>query len=231
MSFAKHSDAVPVDGAADGNKYHEQFCAELADGMHALAQPLTILRSAIGMLTLPNDAGIDRKRYLDLSERQIDRTCNLFTSIQNLLAVKMEPVARASVSHAKMLDRIIEDLSTTLQEMGIGVVVLAPESLPAIYCDPQRTEQAIASVMRAALSIFSRGDVIEISASRRDDGFEFMVRSADKQKSRLDSSARLYLSLAKANIESQQGKYEFTESPFTVSLALPLLSFEQNCSD
>src|SRR5580698_1814128 len=86
-----------LDSVSALREEHERFCAELADGLHALAQPLTILRSAIALLAMANEAGTDGTKYVTLSARQIDRTCQLFSSVQNLLgsrtaAAKQEPI-------------------------------------------------------------------------------------------------------------------------------------------
>ena len=51
--------------------------AELADGLHAMAQPLTILRGAMCALTLREEMEPANRRYLDMSAKQVDRLCDL----------------------------------------------------------------------------------------------------------------------------------------------------------
>jgi signal transduction histidine kinase len=59
---------------------------ELEEGLHALAQPLTILRGALGALTMrdavPPQAA---SRYLEMSNTQVERLCNLLAGLHNLL--------------------------------------------------------------------------------------------------------------------------------------------------
>lgn len=62
----------------------DRFCASIADGLHALAQPLTILSSSIAAAS---NVGITQERqryYLDISKSQVERACELFESLQQL---------------------------------------------------------------------------------------------------------------------------------------------------
>lgn len=222
MSFEKPNDGQITDDL-ECSEEPEQFFGEVADGLHALAQPLTILRSAIGMLNFSNGTGIDRQRYLELSERQMDRTCALFASLQNLLASKVEPVVRAEVNPTEMLTRIVDERSISMGDLGVGAVMALAEGLPLVYCDAERTEQAVYAALQTATLVCARGDVVEVGASQHDNWFEFTVRGLEEQRRRPDSSGRLYLSLAKANVLSQGGKFGLSENPFQVSLAVPVL--------
>src|SRR5580698_2805069 len=92
MSFAMPSAVAPTANTSrpttdDGR----QFCMEIADGLHALAQPLTILRSAIEMIGVCRRSGSDMGRYVELSTEHIQRACELFDSIQGLMITQIEP--------------------------------------------------------------------------------------------------------------------------------------------
>jgi hypothetical protein len=69
------------------------FCRELDEGLHALAQPLTILRGALGALTIRGAVRPETAtRYLEMSNTQVDRLCNLLSGLHNLLdGVRSEP--------------------------------------------------------------------------------------------------------------------------------------------
>ena len=200
---------------------HEQFCAEVADGLHTLAQPLTILRSAIAMMAMGKDGGTENKRYLELSVRQIERTCQLFSSLQDLLAAKTVSVESEPIDIACLLSQTIEDCSEILQERGVGLTMDISESADTVYGDPQRTRRAIAGAIEVAASVSSAGDVIKIDTSASEDVLEISVESTCRLDNGLKSLERLHLSLTRANILSQRGQYQFTEEPFRISLALP----------
>jgi hypothetical protein len=227
MSSVKRNGAVQdsLPSAELPEKNHEPdpewLYADLADGLHAMAQPLTILRSAITMLSRPGEPGSNRDQYLQLSARQIERTCILFASIRSLLAARLEPAANSPFDIQKLLTRTIEAQSLLLQEHGIKVVVANPESSPLILGDPYRTGQAIAGALETASSLFSPGDTIEITVFPAGDFVEVIVKGRQDHSKTVSSFERVNLSLVKAHILSQRGKYQLIEEPFCVTLALP----------
>ncbi|MGB6745988.1 MAG: hypothetical protein WBE38_20230 [Terracidiphilus sp.] len=222
MNFVK-ADRIVEDaaGVAALREEHAQFCAEVADGLHALAQPLTIVRSAIAMLATAKDGGTGCERYVDLSARQIERTCQLFSSVQSLLATRM-PAEQEAIDCESLLSRIFEDRSHSLDALGIRLVQALPEAAGTIVGDRQRTGQALSAAIDTAISVSSAGDVIQVDSSISDGCFEFAVQSTCRQENDLKSADRLNLSLAKANILSQRGRYHFTLDPFRILLALPV---------
>lgn len=226
MSSAMHNIAAVRD--RDRCDEDQGLCADISNGLHALAQPLTILRSTIGLIDLSMEAGTDGRRYVDLSVQQMDRTCRLFASIQGLLASKMEPPIRAEADLRWMLSNIIDERAGTLERLGIGIAVRIPDSIRKVICDPRRTEQAFSAVLDAGAAICRRGDVIELKAFHSEEFYEFTVQRAGRHGNRIDSSSRLYLSLAKENILSQEGMYQFTGDPFCVAFCLPVA--KSSCS-
>jgi signal transduction histidine kinase len=65
----------------------------LDDGLHALAQPLTILRGIFGALTMGDAVSPQTaSRYLDISNTEVERMCDMLSGLRNLLAsVQSEP--------------------------------------------------------------------------------------------------------------------------------------------
>ena len=72
---------------------YARLCRELDEGLHALAQPLTILRGALGALTMRGAVRPETaNRYLEMSNTQVDRLCNLLSGLHSLLdGVRSEP--------------------------------------------------------------------------------------------------------------------------------------------
>ena len=210
---------------------HEHFCAEVAEGLHALAQPLTILRSAIALMAAAKESGADCTRYMDMSARQVERTCRLFSSVQGLLASRMAPAEPEPIDIGSLLARIIEDRSHSIDALGIRLFAKVPESPAIAFADLRRTEQALSAAFETAVSISVAGDVVKVDSSVSDGFLEFVFQSTSKQDNSLKSSDHLNLSLAKANFLSQQGRYQFTVEPFRISLALPVHESELKDSE
>jgi hypothetical protein len=201
---------------------HERFYADLADGLHAMAQPLTILRSALGLLSVSGETEAARKRYLDLSLAQINRTCSLFASMQNLVASRLEPAAGGPIDFARLLFRAVEDRTPALKQCGIGLEVKSPGALPLAFGDPYRTEQAITTALDMMPSLFPQGSKIDVSLTQSGDFVELAIGGTHEGPWKIRSSERLSLSLVKAGMLSQRGRYRLTEEPFCLTLALPV---------
>jgi signal transduction histidine kinase len=80
--------------AAAGGAEFDRFCTSLADGLHALAQPLTILRSSIAAAGADGVTPDRQRHYLDLSKRQAERACEIFDLLQELAIAGRGPEER-----------------------------------------------------------------------------------------------------------------------------------------
>ena len=69
------------DRRGSGNQYYARLAVEL----HALAQPLTILRSSVVGAGLEGIAPEKRRRYLEISQAQAERACKIFESLQEIV--------------------------------------------------------------------------------------------------------------------------------------------------
>ena len=87
MSFAMHNATLELRPAnIVSNDELERLCANMSQGLHALAQPLTIVRSAVAALAAPGIATQKQRRYLELCTQHVERTCDLFESMQELVS-------------------------------------------------------------------------------------------------------------------------------------------------
>lgn len=206
-----------------------RFYADLVNGLHAMAQPLTILRSAIEVLALPQAAAIDQRRYLEISAKQVARTCGMFASLQDLVEVRIIEAQQARFDLWELLSPLVEDQRRLFLTAGIGIAAARSGPWAASWGDAGRTEQALLALLKTAGSVSASGDVIELRAELADGFVELTLENTRKHGKRIDSSDRLSLSVAEANILSQNGRYAVIEDPFRVSLALPIEEFDRAC--
>ncbi len=212
--------ALPNTTASTGSS--AKFHRDLANGLHAMAQPLTMLRAAIEVLAMPQSAGIDRQRYLEISAGAVERTCKVFAHVQDLVTASAIAADRVRFDLREVIAPLIETRSRLLQASGVAVASAGTQSWEPIVGDAGRTEQAIAVLLEIAGELASKGDVIELSGTVANGKFELRLENGRAHGKRVDSVARLRMALAEANIVSQDGTYEFAEDPFRVFLALPL---------
>ena len=216
--------------AAEGDEL-AAFYAHLANGLHAMAQPLTILRSVMVASSVSGLTAIDHRRYLDISSDQVERACVLFHSLQQLVTAKQVQAECAPVDLSRLLAPVVEDQKEILQASGIDMKVVMPDALPPMLADMDRTLQALFAVLKITASVSSPGDVIELQVSPRNESVELVIQNRNVHSWRLNSSERLSLALAEVNIRSQQGQYEFAEDPLRVSMTLPVQDIDSLSSN
>lgn len=209
----------PVELPAAGT---EKFHADLMNGLHAVAQPLTVLRAAIEILARPEGVGVDRKRYLEISATQVARTCDLFSCVRELVTSSVSEARQAWFDMSELLTPVIEEYRGRLQTAGVGLAVMIHEPRQPVFGDAERTEQAFLALLKTSASLSSRGDVIELRSTHAQGFLELTVLNARSHGKQLSSTDRLGLSLAEVNILSQQGRYRCTEDPFSFWFALPV---------
>jgi len=199
-----------------------RLCANISQGLHALAQPLTILRSAVAASTAPGVTPVDQRRYLELSTQHVERTCGLFECLQDLVIANQIEADRESFDLTELIAPVVEDQRAKLEASGVELRVVAPIGLPLVQGDAARTLQAISAALKITASVSSPGDLVQLLVTTRNGFVELIIQNRRIHGRRLNSSERLRLALAEANIRSQQGEYECDEDPLRVFIALPL---------
>ena len=205
-----------------------RFYAHFANGLHALAQPLTVLRSTVATSITPGLSAADQRKYLDTSVQQIEHACHLFQCLQDLVAAVQIPAQCGPVALADLLRTVGEVQKDLLQESGIDIKVVTPENLRPALGDMERILQALFAALKIAASVSSPGDIIELLVMPRNCEIELTIQNGRTHGKYLKSSARLSLALAEANMRSQQGGFECVEDPFRVTLTLPVQDIDQD---
>lgn len=198
------------------------FLASMSEGLHSMAQPLTILRSSIAASATPGVDAMKQRRYLDLSSQQIERACSMFEFLQDLVIASQIEADCGPVELADLLATLAQEQGPTLQASGIELSVVTPNELPTVSGDVTRTHLALSTALKLAASVSATGDLIELLVSTCGGYVELITRNERVHGRPLNSLERLSLSLAQANILSQQGEFEFVEASFYTRIALPI---------
>jgi light-regulated signal transduction histidine kinase (bacteriophytochrome) len=221
------SETLQIDDCATlGSPDCSQFAAHMAEGLHAMAQPLTILRSSVPALAAVGVSPAKRQRYLELSVRQVQRACKVFECLQDLVVANQTQADRASIDLSAMIATVAEDQKEELQKLGIELRVLLASDIPMALGDATRTRQALSAGLTVAVLGSASGDVIQVSATARHQRVELIIEKDRVHGIPLESHERLNLGLAQTNMLSQQGIYECIEDPFRIRLTLPCFSAE-----
>ena len=194
-----------------------QVLARLAEGLHAMAQPLTILRGALGAMQLAQEGTPRDRHYVEMSNAQIGRLCDLLTNLRSLLDTAQFQAASEPVDLQKLAERIVADYAATLQDAGVQITLSKRSGYGAVLADPVRTEQAMRAGVDTALALATVGD--EICWRMLPNGF--VVENKRPHGKGLNSAERLALSVVETAILSQRGTYTAIEDPFSLSIRLP----------
>ena len=206
---------LPRDGA--GIAVPAALLAQLADGLHAIAQPLTVLRGAVGAMQLSEKVASGDRRYVDMSADQIGRLCDMLANLRSLLDVAQSEAVCSPQDWHDLVGCVLEDYDGVSPTSGVRMAVTHPSHFMRVLADPARTEQAMRTALDMAQALASHGD--EIQCRVLPDGLA--LQNEHGHGKGLSSSDRLSLSLVEAAIRSQRGTCRFIEDPFCLSIALP----------
>lgn len=199
-----------------------RFFADLSNGLHAMGQPLTILRSSVPASAVPGVDATKQRRYLDISSQQIERACSLYEVLRDLVIASRCEADCAPIDLANLLAAVDKDQRPVFQAAGVELRAVTPGGLPTVSGDLARTQQALSAALKVAISISAAGDVVELVVSAGREYVELAIRNDRVHGRPISSSERLSLSLAQADIVSQQGEYECADDPFCIRMALPI---------
>jgi hypothetical protein len=223
MSFAMLK-AVQNDFCPSGPDPAEvgRVYADLSDAMHAMAQPLTVLRSAVAASVMPGLKAKARRFYLDVSVEQVERTCAMFREVQEMLAAVQNAPECAPIDLLELFASVAESEKDHCRTSGVILEIAEVQPVLFLLGDKERTLRALSASVRIAVSLSGAGDVVALRAEPHCGEAVLIVRTDRPQRRSLTSPERLSVSLTEINVRSQKGKFELAEDPFCVSLTLPI---------
>jgi len=199
-----------------------RLCAQFGEGLHAMAQPLTVLRSAVITAIAPKVSELDQRRYMEISAEQVENACQLFQSLRELVFAWQNPADSELIDLSQLLASVDEVQGKVFRQAGMKLVVVTPASLLSAVGDKDRILQALFALLKITASVSAAGDSIELLVTGGLGEVELVLQNSRAQGKYLKSSARLILALAEANIRSQHGTFQLVEEPFRVIFSLPL---------
>jgi hypothetical protein len=199
-----------------------EFYAHLAEGLHAMAQPLTILRSIAAATAVPELPEIERLRYLDIAREQVERTCSLFEGLQDLVIAKRHKPSYMQFDLKHLVTTVVTDLKTALDTFDIELNLKLPAEPVLLHGDVAWTRQAAGAALKVAASLCESGDRIELLLEERYGMAELTVQTHRRLDVKLSSLHVLRLALAESSIHSQHGQYQCALDPFCIRLSLPI---------
>lgn len=204
-----------------------RLCEDLASALHAMAQPLTVLRGALGALMVLGTSASDADRYVAHSHTQVERLCSLMSGMRILLDSFQFDATCVPTNLWELVASTVENADSSWRQSGVRISIAEAENEFQVLADPARMEQAIHAVLTAVSTASSQDSEICLAVDRRDGFADLKVHATHADEKKLTAIDRLRLSVAEASIRSQKGLFEYLSDPLRISLKLPLHDSEE----
>jgi signal transduction histidine kinase len=194
--------------------------SQLSQGMHAAAQPLTILLASLGKTNTERMNTSELRELTESSAVHVQRVCALFRHLQQLLLVQSTEATVTPVSILPLLSHIVEGVELVFREAGVALRTNIPESCQPVLTDRARTIRALTSLLVIASKTSKAADTVELILAPTSDFVQIVIRNLRSQIKDLDAEASLSLAVAEANMRSQEALFSLSLQPFLVRIEL-----------
>jgi hypothetical protein len=207
--------------SGESSSASEILCSNLAKGIHAAAQPLSVLLASLskGHTDWMNS---DELRELTASSAvEVQRVCTLFNCLQQLVIAESIKPQLSPTPILPLLGFAVEGLSLVFQQNGITLSSVVPDTCPLVLINRVRTLQALSRVLLVVHGLSGVQDVVELIASCSANAVQIVVRNLHLSVAGINPEASLSLAVAEADMRSQQAGLSVSLQPFTVRFDLP----------
>ena len=207
--------------SSESSSASEILCANLAQGIHAAAQPLAVL-----LASLSNDY-TDRMNTNELREltassaAEIKRVCTLFSCLQQLVLAESIKPQLSPTPLLPLLAYAADGVNLLFQQDGISLRSVLPDTCPPVLIHRSRTLQALSRVLLIVHGLSRAQDTVELIASAFADGVQIVIQNLNLSADPINAETRLSMAVAEANMRSQQARLSLILQPFTVCIELP----------
>jgi hypothetical protein len=221
MSWAMTNQTESGDSAALRSS-SEILCSNLSKGLHAAAQPLTILRAGLG-IGLASPLSFAELRELAASSYiEVERVCGLFDYLQQLVIVASSKPSLKAAPILRLVADAADGVYVLFENGGLTLSSTMPDTFDPVLIDKVRTLRALSSVLLIVHGLSRARDTVElIVSSSPPKSIRIVVRNLNLYLDELSEEASLGMALAEANIRSQQAGFSWELRPFSVQIEFP----------
>ena len=208
----------------------EILCSNLSMGLHAAAQPLTILRAGLGMgLSSPLSLG-ELRELAASSSIEVERVCGLFDYLQQLVFVASAKPSLTAAPILPLVARAVDGVCALFEQDGMVLSSMLPDACDPVLIDNVRTHRALSSVLLIVHGLSHARDTVELIVSSSPPNLiRIVVRNLNLYLDALSAEASLSMAIADANIQSQQAGFSWDLHPFSVEIEFQTVQVAQCC--
>jgi signal transduction histidine kinase len=203
----------------------------LSEGMHTMAQPLTVLRATLE-IAAGNACSVSHYQHaIDSSLAEITRISEAMGFVQELVRIARDAPEPSAMDLAAVVATVEEDLKCVLETAGIALEIDLRDDLPKVAASPSRVRQCLFYLMQHAVRACRSGGTIELAAQQMKREVHLVLRKWSSEPPRRESSDWEHglwgnvipsLMLAEALATGQEGRLEWQAEPFAACLSLPI---------
>ncbi|WP_146071987.1 ATP-binding protein [Bryocella elongata] len=189
-------------------------------GLHAAAQPLTVLRVRLDEDRLSSLDPEDVLRTAMEAIPPVDRLCSLVSGMQQLVTAEYLEPHRTEVDVLALTRSTVEGVDLLFVEKGMDLVSEVSTLSAMMLVDGKRLEEALATTLLLVQGISYPGDRIRVWAQCVDNLFRCTIGNENRTIEKLSSDHQLSFAIAECDVRTQGGTLNLSFSPVNIELSL-----------
>jgi hypothetical protein len=211
--------------SSESSSASEILCSNLAQGIHAAAQPLAVLLASLSK-DYTDRMNTDELRQLTASSAaEVKRVCTLFSYLQQLVLSESIKPQLSPTALLPLLAYAADGVNLLFQQDGISLRSVLPDTCPPVLIHRARTLEVLSRVLLIVHGLSRAQDTVELLASASLNAVQIVIQNLNLSVDMINAETRLSMAVAEANMRSQQGGLSLILQPFTVCIELPRSSF------
>lgn len=193
----------------------DAFCSDLAEGLHAVAQPLTIVQNELSPERIERLSESDLRQSVFRSAVEIERVGSLFSILRQLIAIERFTPELESLVSSDLIAEAVDGVLRLYEERDIGLDI-KPDGSYAMMAHRKRALQSLSVSLLTACALSKPGQVVEINTRRMSQGVSIDIQNPVLRLKHLDAHNKLIMAMVESSIRSQGGKFGHDLQPFAV---------------
>lgn len=196
-------------------KQMDAFCSDLADGLHAVAQPLTIVQNELSPERIERLSEADLRQSISRSAVEMERVGSLFSILRQLIAIERFTPELEHLSSSDLIAESVDGVFRLFEERDIRLEI-KPEGSYSVMAHRKRALQSLSVSLLAACALSKPGHMVEIGARRSSQAVSIDIQNPLLSLNHLDAHNKLIIAMVESSIRSQRGKLVHELRPFAV---------------
>jgi hypothetical protein len=211
--------------SSESSSASEILCSNLAQGIHAAAQPLAVLLASLSKDYTDRMNSDELRELTASSAAEVKRVCTLFSCLQQLVMAESIKPQLSPIPLLPLLTYAADGVNLLFQQDGISLRSVLPDTCPPVLIHRARTLQALSRVLLIVHGLSRARDTVELIAAASANVVQIVIQNLNLSAAMINAEARLSMAVAEANMRSQQAGLSLSLQPFTVCIELPKAPF------